>query len=175
MEDHTMHDPIEMLVGIYKNKLEGQDIYDKLRAMHLKGEVHIIDLAVMEKAKDGTARFEERDDLEGREGRRIGAVIGGLIGLAMGPGGGIAGAALGTAIGVAAGSVAGGAAAGAIDSGIKDSHFKSNIASIEPTSSAVLVIAEAEYLKPVKAAMDAFNAQIKRYRMQMSVSEVVDG
>jgi uncharacterized membrane protein len=168
-----MSDQLELVVGIYVNAREADERYNELRKAHLKKDIHLIDAVVLEKDKDGNVTVNEEDDLEGREGRNIGAIVGGLVGLAMGPGG-LLGAAIGAGLGAAAGAVTGGAAAGMIDSGIKNKHFKGIIDALEPTSSALMVVIESDHLDKIKPMMRAPQSKLKRYRLALNISEEIE-
>ena len=168
-----MTDQLELIVGMYVNAMEADQRYKDIRSAHLKRELHVIDAVVIEKDAKGKVTFREEDDLEGREGRSIGAIVGGLLGLALGPGG-VVGAAIGVGLGAAAGAITGGAAAGIIDSGIKDKHFKGVIDALEPTSSALMLVIENKHLDEVKPLLHAPQAKLKRFSLSVSINEELE-
>lgn len=167
-----MNEQLEMIVALYVHPKEADARYQELRAAHIRNELHAVDAGVLVKDKDGKTSIQEEDDLEGREGRQIGLIFGGLLGLALGPAGAV-GAVIGAGIGSVAGMVTGGLAAGAIDSGIKNSTFKQILDVMPPSSSALVVVSAAKYRQSVVHIIDAPQAKMKRYSMNLSVGEEI--
>ncbi len=168
-----MNEQLEMIVALYIHPKEADARYQEMRAAHIRNELHAIDAGVLVKDKDGKTTVQEEDDLEGREGRQIGVIFGGLLGLALGPGGGIVGAAVGAGLGAAVGAMTGGAVAGAIDSGIKNSTFKQILDVMPPSSSALVVVAAAKYRDQIVRIINAPQAKMKRYAMELAVGQEI--
>ena len=168
-----MKDTLEMIVAVYVNAMEADQQYKTLRAAHLRGDLHVIDAAVLVKDKDGNTRIEEEDDLEVGEGTRLGAIIGGILGLAFGSLGGPLGAAIGGSVGMAAGGATGGATAGAYDAGVDNQHFKRILQAMTPSSSALVLVAEPKYRKKLIKSINMPQATLKRYALDVAISEEI--
>lgn len=164
-----MRTAIDLIVAKYEHQMEAQRAWDDLKPLDDK----IIDLARVEKDENGKATIQDRDDLEPREGRNLGAVlgtIGGFVGLAFGPVG-LLGAAVGTALGMAAGAVTGTVVADQIDTGIGDDVLNLAIQGLKPGSSVILVVVPETLGDEVVRIIDAHQAQIRRYDMNLTFSE----
>jgi uncharacterized membrane protein len=166
-----MNEQLEMIVVLYVHPKEADARYQELRASHIRNELHAVDAGVLVKDEHGKATIQEEDDLEGREGRQIGLIVGGLLGLALGPAG-LAGL-VGAGVSSIAGAIAGGLTAGAIDSGIKNSTFQQILDSMPPSSSALVVVSAAKYRQSVVHIIDAPQAKMKRYAMNLSIGEEI--
>lgn len=166
-----MNEQLEMIVALYVHPKEADARYQELRAAHIRNELHAVDAGVLVKDKSGKTSIQEEDDLEGREGRQIGLVFGGLLGMALGPAG-LAGL-VGAGVSSIAGAVVGGLGAGAIDSGIKNSTFQQILDVMPPSSSALVVVSAAKYRQSVVHIIDAPQAKMKRYAMNLSIGEEI--
>ena len=166
-----MNEQLEMIVALYVHPKEAGARYQELRAAHIRNELHTVDAGILVKDKSGKTSIQEEDDLEGREGRQIGFVFGGLLGLAIGPAG-LAGM-VGAGLSSIAGAAAGGITAGAIDSGIKDSTFQQILDVMPRSSSALVVVAAAKYRQSIVHIINAPQAKMKRYAMNLSIGQEI--
>ncbi|GAB4518157.1 MAG: hypothetical protein OHK0046_25560 [Anaerolineae bacterium] len=162
---------LEMVVALYQNSLEADRAFGDLYSLHLKNEIHLIDAAVMEKDADGDTNIKELTDLSPSEGRGYGALVGALLGLVGGPIGGVAGAAVGAFVGAAGGALIGGFAARKIDSGIENEDLKQILAMLSNGSSAIMVVAERQHIARIMPIVEAFNADIHRYDLSVSINQ----
>jgi len=161
-----MRTPIDLVVAKYIHEMEAERARDELKIY----DKQIVDLAIVVKDKDGKITIEDRDDLEGRDGRNMGALIGGLVGLAFGPGG-LLGAALGIGLGMASGVVTGKIVADNVDTGIKDETLRKLTHDLEPTSSAILLVLDESIGDDVIEILEAHKADIKRYDLNLKFDE----
>ena len=159
---------LELIHARYENALEAKRAFRDLYAL----DEHIVDMAVLSKMDDGSVKINDRDDLEGREGRRLGLLIGSAMGLIAGPAG-LLGALAGIAIGGAAGSLVGTLVADQVDSGITDEALKDLIKSMPPSTSAILVAVKDEYVDEVLDIVDAYKAEVDRYDVAVNVKQKI--
>ncbi|GAB4322662.1 MAG: hypothetical protein Kow00117_11430 [Phototrophicales bacterium] len=165
---------IELIVAKYKNALEAERAYRDLESLHLANKINIIDIIQLSKDGEGKVRIEERDDPDISDGGKFGALMGSLFGMILGAAGGPLGAAIGASVGMAVGAVTGGVVAGGIDSGASNSTLKDIVRKLEPSSSALLVVAEDRYRDAILQVVDAYNAQLERFAMSMTVGKKIE-
>jgi uncharacterized membrane protein len=159
---------LELIHARYENALEAKRAFDDL----YKLDEHIIDMAMISKLEDGSVKINDRDDLEPREGRRLGLIIGSAMGLVAGPAG-LLGALAGAAIGGAAGSLVASIVAGQVDSGITDATLKELVKAMPPSTSAILVAVKDEYVDEALAVVDAYKAEVDRYDVDVQVKQKI--
>ena len=106
----------------------------KLMASQEGASFKLRDAAVLVKDADGKTKITETADLDAKQGRVFGAVVGGLIGLMGGP--------VGVVLGALAGAGVGAFGAKHIDMGFSDEFLQGLEASLEPGSSALLILAD---------------------------------
>lgn len=161
-----MNTPLDLIVATYVNALEAERARKDLHPYRK----YITDLAIVTKDEAGDIFIDDRDDLEGNEGARLGAVVGGVFGLALGPGG-LIGTAIATTLGAVGGAVAGKIGAELVDTGINDLTLKNLVASLEPTSSAMVLIVEEEHAEEVLEIMGAPEAKIQRFDVTLTFAK----
>lgn len=159
----------ELIVAAYKNGLEAQQAFTRLQEAANSSSFSFIDAAVMSKDENGKITISETSDPRPREGRAVGAVAGWLLGMLFAPAG-PAGAAFGAVFGAAAGAVVGSVVTRAVDSGMEDNYFDTILKQLPPTSSAIMVVVEDKWIPETLRAVDAYNAEIKQYDVNLKVN-----
>jgi uncharacterized membrane protein/sporulation protein YlmC with PRC-barrel domain len=136
---------VEMLVKVYDDPGAAHNGLEFVQNLHRRRVLKILDAAVLVKQEDGTLALEDTKDLKPRTGRILGAITGGLVGLLAGP--------VGAVVGALAGLGIGGLAAKHIDLGFSDEFLKGLQAHLQPGTSALVLLVETEWLKPLSDAL----------------------
>ena len=71
-----MRTPIDLIVAKYVHQMEAQRAWNDLDAY----DREIIDMARVERDENGDLHYKDRDDLNRKEGKNMGALVGGLMG-----------------------------------------------------------------------------------------------
>lgn len=129
--------PIQLFVASYDNEVGAAQSLKDFQAMHREGSIDLIDAAVIVHTAEGKVKFEETADPSGKKWAKRGAVAGGLVGLIFPPS---------IIVGAAVGGGAGGIWGKVRDKGFKDEDLKEIGESLEPSSSAIIAIAEDQVL-----------------------------
>jgi uncharacterized membrane protein len=124
---------VQVFVSAFGDEEQASVALRDFRTMHRLGSIDLIDAAAIVHTADGKVKFEETADPGGREWAKRGAIARGLVGPIFSP------SILTTA---AVGAVGGVVWAKIRDEGIADSDLRAIGASLEPGTSAVIVIAE---------------------------------
>lgn len=161
-----MYTPLDLIVVTYVNALEAERARGDLH----KYRKHIVDLAIVTKDKNNDIFIDERDDLEGSEGAKLGALAGGIFGMILGPGG-LIGTAIAATLGAVGGAFAGKIGAELVDTGLNDLTLKNIVNALEPTSSALVLIVAEEYGDEVIEILGAPQADIKRFDVNLNFAE----
>jgi uncharacterized membrane protein len=129
--------PIQLFVASYDNEYGAKQSLKDFQAMGKEGSIDLIDAAVIVHTAEGKVRFEETADPSGKTWAKRGAIAGGLVGLIFPPT---------IILGAAVGGGAGGIWGKIRDKGFKDEDLKEIGESLQPGSSAIIVIAEDQVL-----------------------------
>jgi uncharacterized membrane protein len=154
---------IEMVVLTFPNPDQGSEALRALKKVAEEHKIELINAAVLLKHPDGKVAAKDFHDLGLRRGALFGAVIGGLLSVLVPPVG-LLGAA-------AAGALAGGASASLIDMGFPKAYLEQLQNSLQPGSSAVVMLIEQERVDEVLLELARFNGTLLR---QPLTPEMVD-
>ena len=117
--------------------------------------LEILNAAVLVKDQDGTTSLLDTEDIEHKRGTLFGAIAGGLVGLLGGP--------AGVVIGASAGAAAGHVAAKHIDLGFPDEYLEKLQESLQPGSSALVVLVDQEWVEKVAETLATFDGQVLQH------------
>jgi len=135
---------------------QGLDVLKKLAKAH---EIKLLNTALLTKEQDGKTSLKEAEDMDTGRGALFGAIAGGVIGLLGGP--------VGVIVGAAAGAATGGAAAHWIDMGFANDDLKALQDSLQPDSSAIVVLVESGDAAHVAGALDELGGE----RVQQTLTD----
>lgn len=145
----------ELLVLAFAEESTAQKALQALQRLVEEGTVSLRNAAVLVKNKEGRISAKEMGDIGLRQGALFGAIVGGLIGLVGGP--------VGAVVGAVAGATTGGVAAHAIDFGFPEDYLADLQASLQPGTSALIVLAEKNWIDKVIQGLTRFNGHIIRH------------
>jgi uncharacterized membrane protein len=140
---------IELLVEMFPHRQTAGEALSTLKKAAKEHSVDLLNAAALVKDADGGFTARESHDMGARGGALIGAVAGGLLSLLVGPVGLLAGA--------AAGALTGGGAAALVDMGFPKSFLESIQQTMQPDSSALVVLVEQSGIDTVLKALDQFD------------------
>ena len=136
---------LQVLLWTFEGTEQAGRTFNQLKKLHQQKNVKYLNAAVLVKDESGQTKIRESQDVSPRQGTIFGAVTGGLIGLLGGPAGAI--------IGAAAGAAAGRTAAGRIDMGFSDDNLAALKKNLQPGSSALVVLVEADWSDPIQTGL----------------------
>jgi uncharacterized membrane protein/uncharacterized protein YrrD len=158
---------VELLILSLSQPDQAEAALQALKAAVKQKEVSMLNAAVLVKTEDGKVSLKEVEDVGSKRGALFGAISGGLIGLVGGP--------VGAVIGAVAGAASGSAAARWLDMGFPDEYLKKVQASLQPGSSALLVLVEQEQTEKVAQVLAKFEGELLRQGLtDEMVSEFMD-
>ncbi|MCK6628564.1 MAG: DUF1269 domain-containing protein [Anaerolineae bacterium] len=150
-----MSNSTELLVLAFPEEGTAQKAMQALQHLVEEGQVSLRNAAVLVKNKEGRISAKEMGDIGLKQGALFGAIVGGLIGLVGGP--------VGAVVGAVAGATTGGVAAHAIDLGFPDDYLTDLQASLQPGSSALIVLAEKLWIDKIIQGLAQFDGHIIRH------------
>jgi uncharacterized membrane protein len=150
-----MNTSTELLVLAFAEEITAQKAMQALQRLVEEGQVSLRNAAVLVKNKEGRISAKEMGDIGLKQGALFGAIVGGLIGLVGGP--------VGAVVGAVAGATTGGVAAHAIDLGFPDDYLTDLQASLQPGSSALIVLAEKNWIDKIIQGLAQFDGHIIRH------------
>jgi uncharacterized membrane protein/sporulation protein YlmC with PRC-barrel domain len=130
-------------------------------------ELSILNAAVLVKTENGHVSLKELQDVGSKRGALLGAIGGGLIGLLGGP--------VGMVVGAAAGAATGSAAARRFDMGFPDEYLKKIQASLQPGSSALLILLEQEQLEKATQVLSQFGGKLLQQELTDEIVSQLKG
>jgi uncharacterized membrane protein/sporulation protein YlmC with PRC-barrel domain len=145
---------IELLILSLAQADQADAALQALKQAIKRKEISMLNAAVLVKTEDGKVSLKEVEDVGSKRGALFGAISGGLIGLLGGP--------VGAVIGAVAGAASGSVAARWLDMGFPDDYLKKVQASLQPGSSALLVLVEQEQVEKVAQALAKFEGELLR-------------
>jgi uncharacterized membrane protein len=145
----------ELLILTLDTAPKAAEALKALKQLKKERSIPALVAAVLEKDDEGKTSVRETADVKPRQGTLFGAVTGGLVGLLGGP--------VGAVVGAAAGAAAGRAAAGRIDLGLPDEYLDELQESLQPGSSALVVLVNSETAGLVSEALKPFGGQLLRH------------
>jgi uncharacterized membrane protein len=135
---------LELLMAVFPDRPRAEVTIDALKQMDKRGEVEILDAALVEKDVSGKVHISEVKELTSRKGASRGAAIGGAIGLIFPPSI-LASAALGAAAGGLIGKLR--------DTGLKTADLKDAGAQLTPGQTGVVAVVEATWAERLSQAL----------------------
>ncbi|NJN95789.1 MAG: DUF1269 domain-containing protein [Anaerolineales bacterium] len=147
--------PTELLVLAFAEESTALKALQALQRLVDEGRISLRNAAVLVKNKEGRISAKEMGDVSLKQGALFGAIVGGLIGLVGGP--------VGAVVGAVAGATTGGVAAHAIDFGFPDDYLSDLQASLQPGTSALIVLAEKNWIDKIIQGLTRFNGHIIRH------------
>lgn len=150
-----MNTSTELLVLAYNKESTAPKALQTLQRLVEEGQISLRNAAALVKNKDGRVFAKEMGDIDLKQGALFGAIVGGLIGLVGGP--------VGAVVGAVAGATTGGVAAHAIDFGFPDDYLTDLQASLQPGSSALIVLVEKSWIDKIIQGLAQFDGHIIRH------------
>lgn len=157
-----MSNSTELLVLAFAEESTAPKALQALQRLVEEGRVSLRNAAVLVKNKEGRVSAKEMGDIGLTQGALFGAIVGGLIGLVGGP--------VGAVVGAVAGATTGGVAAHAIDFGFPDDYLTNLQASLQAGSSALIVLAEKNWIDKIIEGLTRFNGHIIRHVLKEDVA-----
>jgi uncharacterized membrane protein len=145
---------IELLILSLAQADQADAALQALKQAIKRKEISMLNAAILVKTEDGKVSLKEVEDVGSKRGALFGAISGGLIGLLGGP--------VGAVIGAVAGAASGSVAARWLDMGFPDDYLKKVQASLQPGSSALLVLVEQEQVEKVAQVLAKFEGELLR-------------
>lgn len=155
---HDQQD-IDLMVWSFAGAGTSDQGLQALRKLAKDKEIKLLNTALVTKDQDGKTSLNEAEDLATGRGALFGAIAGGVIGLLGGP--------VGVVIGAAAGAATGGAAAHYIDMGFANDDLKALQESLQPDSSALVILVDSSDASQVSAALDDLGGE----RVQQTLTD----
>lgn len=121
--------------------------------------------AVISQGADGDVHYSETDDMTTGKGAGWGALVGGVIGILGGP--------AGIAAGAGAGALIGGIAAHG-DAGFADESLKQLGSALNPATSAVITVNNAEFLETIRKDVNQENLQATIAHLSKEISAALN-
>jgi uncharacterized membrane protein len=157
--------PVEVLMAVFVDRPRAEVTIDALKEMDKRGDVKILDAALVEKDVSGKVRVDEVKELTARKGAERGAVIGGVLGIIFPP------SLLASA---AVGAAAGGLLGRLRDTGLKTADLKQAGAELDPGQAGVVAIVEATWAERLAQAMTG-REKLARLVLQADEAAVLVG
>lgn len=142
----------ELLILTLDTAPKAAEALQALKQLKKEKSIPALVAAVLAKDEAGNTSVKETADVKPRQGTLFGAVTGGLIGLLGGP--------VGAVVGAAAGAATGRAAAGRIDLGLPDEYLDQLQESLQPGSSALVVLVNQDTISLVSEALKPFGGRL---------------
>jgi uncharacterized membrane protein len=161
--DRHGDEDIDLMVWSFPGAGTAEQGLDVLQKLAKAKEIKLLNTALVTKDQEGKTSLKEAEDMETGRGALMGAIAGGVIGLLGGP--------VGVFIGAAAGAATGGAAAHWIDMGFANDDLKTLQESLQPDTSALVVLVESKDAEHVTDELDELGG--KRVRQTLT-NEMVE-
>jgi uncharacterized membrane protein len=139
--------PVEVFLAAFDNEQQAGEALKEFRAMDREGSIELIDAAVVVRRADGKVSFEETADPSGKKWAKRGAIAGGVVGLIFPPS-----IIASTAVGAGAGGIWGKIR----DKGFKDEDLKAVGESLQPSTSAIIAIAEDRMIERLQRGLEGY-------------------
>jgi uncharacterized membrane protein/uncharacterized small protein (DUF1192 family) len=152
----------ELLVLAFAEEGKAQKAMQALQRLVDDGRISLRNAAVLVKNKEGRVSTKETGDVGLKQGALFGAIVGGLIGLVGGP--------VGAVVGAVAGATTGGVAAHAIDFGFPEEYLADLQVSLQPGSSALIVLVEKTWTDKIIENLTGFDGHIIRHILKEEVA-----
>ena len=158
---------INLYIVTYDNEVNAQKVLDDMESATQEGTFDFIDAAVMIQDKDGNIEVSETSDPSTKRGAVVGGIIGGFVGLIGGP--------AGVGLGAAAGAAIAGFATSKMDLGIPDDELRSIADSLQPGTSALVVIIKDAWVDTLLSKLNKYNGKVKQQELsQEAMAELLD-
>jgi uncharacterized membrane protein len=144
----------ELIALVFDQANTAAEALKSARKLRQEKEGWIHNAAVLVKDEQGKMSLHEIDDVDSRRGTVFGAISGGLVGLLGGP--------VGAIVGATAGAITGRMAAKRIDMGFSDQYLKKLQDTLQPNSSALLLLVAQERTDEALAAFSEFGGRLSR-------------
>ena len=136
--------PVQIIVAVFPTEQGADGILYELEAARLAGYVGIQHVAVLRRDAENKLHIRETNKEKVKKGAAWGGAIGAVVGLIAGPGAVVAGG---------AGTVLGGLAVKLLDSGFDDRRLKELGGSLQPSTSALVVVVEHQWVADVESQL----------------------
>lgn len=153
----------EFAVLVFDDDSTAAEAFDDLRQLQKDGIVKVLNAAVLVKDKKGKVSVKETENVDAKHGALFGAITGGLIGLF--------GGAPGVIVGAAAGAGTGGVAAELIDLGFPREFLRDLQDSLQPGSSALVVLVEPTWIDRVVKELEDLGGRLFRYELDVELTD----
>ncbi len=158
-------EPVDFLVAVFSQAAGASKMLEGLKETAQEQWEAIKDKAVLYKDANGKFHVNEDKDMTGGAGAAIGGVVGALIGALTGPGAIVLGA---------AGAMIGGLASKLHDSGFDNKDLQALAQSLNPSTSALMLVVEEKEADSVAQVLRAAGAQVIRDALYPSVADELD-
>jgi uncharacterized membrane protein len=159
---------INLYIVTFDHELKAQKLLDDMESATQEGTFDFIDAAVMIRDNEGNIEISETSDPSTKRGAIVGGVIGGFIGLIGGP--------AGVGLGAAAGAAIAGFATSKMDLGIPDDELRTIADSLQPGTSAMVVIVKDAWVDIMFSKLSRYNGEVKQQELSQEViAELLDG
>jgi uncharacterized membrane protein len=145
---------VELLTLTAERMDVAKEALKTLKAAAKAEDLTLLNVAVLVKNPEGKTSVTETEDVDARHGALFGAITGGLVGLLAGPAGAV--------LGAVAGAATGGVAAKGIDMGFSDEYLAKLQKGLQPGSSALVALVEAETADKAAETLGQFEGQLLR-------------
>lgn len=152
----------ELLVLAFAEESKAQKAMQALQRLVDDGRISVRNAAILVKNREGRVSAKEMGDVGLKQGALFGAIVGGLIGLVGGP--------VGAVVGAVAGATTGGVAARAIDFGFPEDYLADLQASLQPGSSALIVLVEKLWADKIIEDLSRFDGHVIRHVLKEEVA-----
>jgi uncharacterized membrane protein len=157
VKQYQAQDNLELIVLTFAQVNTAAEALKALKQVLKKKSVNVFNAAALAKNAEGETLLKEMADVDTKHGALFGAITGGLIGMLGGP--------VGAVVGAVAGAASGGAAARWIDMGFPDDYLKSLQDNLQPGSSALVMLAQADEVEKVALTLAQFGGQLLHYAL----------
>lgn len=160
--------PVQIIVAVFPTEQGADSILYELEAARLAGYVGIHHVAVLRRDAENKLHIRETDKSKVKKGAAWGGAIGAVVGLVAGPG---------AVVVSGAGAIIGGLAAKLLDSGFDDRRLKELSESLQPGTSALVVVVEHKWAADVEKQLSdgATTVVTEELAADMAQRLVVDG
>lgn len=154
---------VELILKVFPHPEQAQGLLKLIRDQENEHQLRLVDLAVLERNQEGVTRVIETREIKAAKGALLGTIAGGLLGLFAGPAGAL--------LGAAAGAAAGGIAAYRLDFGFSDQFLKDINQSLQPGTSAILVLVELPWLNRLLDVIEPVPGKTFRHAVRSQLIE----
>ena len=152
MSEQTLH----VVIGTYRTEQIAEKALKDITQSTKDGEIDIEGIALVEKGIDGKIHVKDAAEISTGRGAAFGGVIGGVIGLLAGPPGVVI---LGSAGALIGGAITSG------DEGIPDERLMDLGETLEPGTSAVVVIVTSAWVEALESSLAKSTQEVKSQRI----------